>query len=298
MLSRFGRTSLVSFLFLLFAATLLFAQSGTATLTGTVIDQTGAVLAGVKVVVRDPETGFERETLTNQSGNYSLPGLRPASYEITAELRGFRKRSQRGFVVEVNQTARLDMEMQVGEVTSVVEVQGDAALLQSENSSVGGVIDRKKIIDLPLNGRNFVTLALLVPGVNTGQPGAGSGGGISIGGTRSEQNSFQLDGVSNSAQWDSGISFRPSIDAIQEFKIEVNNYAAEFGRSAGGQISVITKSGTNDLHGSIYEFHRNDAFQARNYFDRNPNFVNKKGEFVAPPLIRNEFGAAVGGPDL
>ena len=112
MLSRFGRTSLDSFLFLPFAATLLFAQSGTATLTGTVIDQAGAVLAGVKVVVRDPETGFERETLTNQSGNYNLPGLRPASYEITAELRGFRKRSQRGFVVEVNQTARLDMEMQ------------------------------------------------------------------------------------------------------------------------------------------------------------------------------------------
>jgi len=112
MLSRFGRPSLVSFLFLHFAATMLFAQSGAATLTGTVIDQAGAVLAGVKVVVRDPETGFERETLTNQSDNYNLPGLRPARYEITAELRGFRKRSQRGFVVEVNQTARLDMEMQ------------------------------------------------------------------------------------------------------------------------------------------------------------------------------------------
>ncbi|MCI0392364.1 MAG: TonB-dependent receptor [Acidobacteria bacterium] len=294
MFSQFSLRYLVAILLLV--SGLLYAQSGTSTITGTVTDQTGAVMAGVKIAVREPATGFERETVTNDTGNYSLPGLQPATYDIAAELKGFRKRSQRGFVLEVNHTARLDMQLEIGEVTSVVEVQGATALLQSENSSVGLVIDRKKIIDLPLNGRNFVTLALLVPGVNTGQPGAGRGGGISIGGTRSEQNSFQLDGVSNTDQWDSGISFRPTIDAIQEFRIEVNNYAAEFGRSAGGQISVITKSGTNELHGSLYEFHRNDAFQARNYFDRNPNFVNKKGEFVAPPLIRNEFGAAVGGP--
>lgn len=296
MVSRFKLLFFLSILFVAFSTSPLYAQSGTSTITGTVTDQAGESLAGVKIVVRDPMTGFERETVTNATGNYSLPGLQPATYDITAELKGFRKRNHRGFVVEVNQTARLDMQLEVGEVTSVVEVHGAAALLQSENSSVGSVIDRKKIVDLPLNGRNFVTLALLVPGVNTGQPGAGRGGGISIGGTRSEQNSFQLDGVSNTDQWDSGISFRPSIDAIQEFRIEVNNYAAEFGRSAGGQISVITKSGTNEIHGSVYEFHRNDVFQARNYFDRNPNFVNKKGEFVAPPLIRNEFGAAGGGP--
>ncbi len=283
-------------LLLLHFAGPVYPQSGTATITGTVTDPNGAAVAGVKMTLRDPLTGFERETVTNETGNYNLPGLRPSNYDVTAELKGFRKRNYRGFHVEINQTARLDVQLEIGEVTSVVEVQGTAQLLQSENSSVGGVIDKQKIVDLPINGRNFVTLALLVPGVNTGQPGAGMGGGISIGGTRSEQNSFQLDGVSNTDQWDSGISFRPSIDAIQEFKIEVNNYAAEYGRSAGGQISVVTKSGTNNLHGSIYEFHRNDAFQARNYFDRNPNFVNKKGEFIAPPLIRNEFGGSVGGP--
>jgi Carboxypeptidase regulatory-like domain/TonB-dependent Receptor Plug Domain len=274
----------------------LFAQSGTATITGKITDPAGAALAGVRIIIRDPGTGFERETTTNETGNYNLPGLRPGSYNVSAELSGFRGRSYQGFQVEINQTARLDVQLEVGELTSVVEIQGAAQLLQSENSSVGGVIDKKKIVDLPINGRNFVTLATLVPGVTSGQPGVGAGGGISIGGTRSEQNSFQLDGVSNTTQWDSGISFRPSIDAIQEFKIEVNNYAAEYGRSAGGQISVVTKSGTNELHGTVYEFHRNDVFQARNYFDRNPNFVNKKGEFVAPPLIRNEFGAAVGGP--
>jgi hypothetical protein len=132
--------------------------------------------------------------------------------------------------------------------------------------------------------------------VNTGQPGAGRGGGISINGTRSEQNSFQLDGVTNTNQWDSGISFRPSVDSIQEFRIEVNSYAAEFGRGAGGQISVVTKSGTNDLHGTFYAFNRNDALQARNFFDRNPNFVDSKGNFKPPPLNRNEFGTVVGGP--
>ena len=283
-------------LLLLHCAGVVYSQSGTATITGTVTDPNGAAVAGVKMTLRDPLTGFERETVTNETGNYNLPGLRPSNYDVTAELKGFRKRNYRGFHVEINQTARLDVQLEIGEVTSVVEVQGTAQLLQSENSSVGGVIDKQKIVDLPINGRNFVTLALLVPGVNTGQPGAGMGGGISIGGTRSEQNSFQLDGVSNTDQWDSGISFRPSIDAIQEFKIEVNNYAAEYGRSAGGQISVVTKSGTNSLHGSVYEFHRNDAFQARNYFDRSSNFVNKKGEFIAPPLIRNEFGGSVGGP--
>src|SRR5215813_11814748 len=289
--SRFNLQSLVAILLL--ASGLVHAQSGASTITGAVTDQAGAALAGVKIVVRDPATGFERETVTNNTGNYSLPGLQPGTYDITAESKGFRKRSHRGFVVEVNQTARLDMLMEVGDVTSVVEVHGAAALLQSENSSVGSVIDRKKIVDLPLNGRNFVTLALLLPGVNTGQPGAGRGGGISIGGTRSEQNSFQLDGVSNSDQWDNNISFSPSVDAIQEFKIEVNNYAAEFGKGAGGQISVVTKSGANEYHGSANEFHRNNAVASRNYFDRNPNFM-QDGKFVAPPLIRNEFGGTFG----
>src|SRR5688572_33334000 len=164
-------------------------------------------------------------------------------------------------------------------ITEVVEVAGRAQMLQTEGATLSGVIYSQKITELPLNGRNFVQLALLVPGVNTGQPGAGRGGGISINGTRSEQNSFQLDGVTNTNQWDAGISFQPSVDSIQEFRIEVSSYAAEFGRGAGGQISVVTKSGTNDLHGTAYEFNRNDRLQARNFFDRNPNFVDKNGKF-------------------
>jgi hypothetical protein len=246
----------------------------------------------------DPATGFERVTTTNSTGNYSLPGLRPASYDITVELAGFRKHNQRQFKVEVDQIARLNVRLEVGQLAEAVEVRGTTPLLQTENSTFAAVIDKQKIAELPLNGRNFVQLALLVPGVNTGQPGAGRGGGISIGGTRSEQNSFQLDGMSNTAQWDSGISFRPSVDSIEEFKIEVSNYSAEFGRGAGGQINVVTKSGTNVFHGALYEFNRNDALQARNLFDLNPNFVDSNGRFKPPPLNRNEFGGVLGGPIL
>ncbi len=283
---------------LLLSPLLLWGQAGTATVTGEVTDPTGAAIQGAKVSLRDASTGFVRETVTNETGNYSLPGLRPGTYDITAESQGFRRHSQKDFHVEVDQIARLDIRLEIGQLTEQVEVTGTAQLLHTETSTIGAVIDKKKILDLPLNGRNFVQLALLVPGVNTGQPGNGLGGGISIGGTRSEQNSFQLDGVSNTDQWDSGIAFRPSIDAIEEFKIEVNNYSAEFGRAAGGQINVVTKGGTNQFHGSLYEFHRNSAVQARNLFQRNPNFVNQEGKFIAPPLIRNEFGVSAGGPIL
>jgi hypothetical protein len=250
----------------------------------------------VHIVLVDPATGFSRETDTNNTGNYNIPGLRPGTYSVVATRDGFRTFTETAFRIEVGQIARLDVRLELGAVTETVEVTGRAQMLQTEGATLSGVIDSQKIAELPLNGRNFVQLALLVPGVNTGQPGAGRGGGISINGTRSEQNSFQLDGVTNTNQWDSGISFTPSVDGIQEFRIEVSSYAAEFGRGAGGQISVVTKSGTNDLHGAVYEFNRNDALQARNFFDRNPNFVDKNGKFRPPPLNRNEFGGVLGGP--
>ena len=274
----------------------VFAQAGTSGLTGVVRDPQGTAMDRVHIVVLDPATGFSRETETNNTGNYNIPGLRPGTYTVIATRDGFRTFTETAFRIEVGQIARLDVGLEIGAITEVVEVAGRAQMLQTEGATLSGVIDSQKITELPLSGRNFVQLALLVPGVNTGQPGAGRGGGISINGTRSEQNSFQLDGVTNTNQWDSGISFRPSVDSIQEFRIEVSSYAAEFGRGAGGQISVVTKSGTNELHGTVYEFNRNDRLQARNFFDRNPNFVDKNGKFKPPPLNRNEFGMVLGGP--
>jgi hypothetical protein len=273
-----------------------FAQAGTSGLTGTITDPQGNAMDRVHIVVLDPATGFSRETDTNSTGNYNIPGLRPGTYSVVATRDGFRTFTETAFRIEVGQIARLDVRLEIGAVSEVVEVAGRAQMLQTEAATLSGVIDSQKVSELPLNGRNFVQLALLVPGVNSGQPDANRGGGISINGTRSEQNSFQLDGVTNTNQWDSGISFTPSVDSIQEFRIEVNSYAAEFGRGAGGQIGVVTKSGTNELHGSFYEFNRNDALQARNFFDRNPNFVDSRGRFKPPPLNRNEFGAVAGGP--
>ena len=196
------------------AVTALIAQSGTATINGTVDEPSGAAIVGAKVVVRNPDTGFTRTTLTNEQGLYQMPGLRPGIYELTAEAPGFRRFAMKPFALEVDQTARIDVAMQVGDLAQEVQVVASAPLLQSENATIGAVIDTKKVVDLPLNGRNFVQLALLVPGVNSGQPGATRGGGISIGGARSEQNAFQLDGVSNSDQWDNNLVFRPNIDAI------------------------------------------------------------------------------------
>jgi hypothetical protein len=291
--------AIVACVFLLVGAAQLHGQAGSATITGTVTDSTGALILGVSITVENSETGLSRATETNQVGIYNLPGLRPGSYTIRAETEGFRTHEQREFVVQVDHTSRLDIQLEVGQVTEVVEVTGEAQLLNTEDATVGAVIDTRRITDLPLNGRNFLELASLVPGVNTGQPtgrNSGRGGGISVNGNRHEDNAYQLDGVTNSDSWDNGIVFRPNVDSIQEFKIEVNNYSAEFGKAAGGQINVVTKSGTNEFHGAAYEFHRSDAVQARNVFQRDPNFVNSRGDFVAPPFVQNQFGVAVGGP--
>src|SRR5215216_2874130 len=159
-----------------------FAQAGTSGLTGVVTDPSGTPMDRVHIVILDPLTGFSRETETNNTGNYNVPGLRPGTYSVVATRDGFRTFTETAFRVEVGQIARLDVRLEIGSVSEVVEVAGRAQMLQTEGATLSGVIDSQKITELPLNGRNFVNLALLVPGVNTGQPGAGRGGGISING--------------------------------------------------------------------------------------------------------------------
>jgi hypothetical protein len=223
-------------------------------------------------------------------------GLQPGTYTVTAERGGFKKFTVRGLVLQVDQNARVDVRFEVGAVTEIVEVTGQPALLQTEQSSVGAVVDRRKIVEFPLNGRDFVQLGLLLPGVNTGDDGSASGGGISVSGLRPEQNSFLLDGTTNSDQYQNYLVIRPSVDAIEEFKIQTSNYSAEFGKGAGGQINVVTRGGTNDAHGTVFEFNRNNAVQARNLFDRNPAFRTSDGRFKAPPFNQNQFGLTLGGP--
>ena len=274
----------------------MFGQGGTGTVSGAATDSSGAVVLGTVVAATNEETGFKRETTVGSAGEYSLVGLQPGTYTVTAEQQGFKKFSMKGMKLEVDQNARIDVRLEVGNVSDVVEVTSQLALLQTEQSSVGAVVDRQKIVDFPLNGRNFVQLGLLLPGVNTGDGGSPTGGGISISGMRPEQNSFLLDGTVNSDQYQNFLVIRPSVDAIEEFKIQTSNYGAEFGKGAGGQINVVTRGGTNQLHGTLFEFNRNRAVQARNLFDRNPAFQSSDGRFKAPPFNQNQFGLTLGGP--
>ncbi len=280
----------------LLASTHLLGQAGTGTISGSVFDSSGAAVPGASVIALRDATGFRRDSVATTSGEFSLIGLQPGEYTVTVEIQGFKKSTTKQLKLEVDQNIRVDVKLEVGNITEVVEITGQAALLNTEQSSTGAVVDRQKIIDFPLNGRNFVQLGLLLPGVNTGDDGGTSGGGISISGMRPEQNSFQLDGTINSDQYQNALVIRPSVDAIEEFKILTSSYSAEFGKGAGGQINVVTRGGTNLFHGSLFEFNRNNALQARNFFDRNPAFRTSDGRFKAPPFNQNQYGFTWGGP--
>jgi hypothetical protein len=280
------------------------AQLGTATISGTVTDKSGAVVVGASINAANQATGFTRSTASAGNGQFNLPALIPGNYDLTIQLQGFKTYQSKGLVLQVDQNASLDVQLEIGQIAETVEVTGQTPLVDSQTSSLGAVVDTQKILALPLNGRNFVELALLVPGANSGAPGASTGGGFSVSGARSEQNAFQIDGTSNSDGFQNNISIRPSIDALQEFKIQTNNYSAEFGKGAGAQVNIVTKSGGKDWHGALYWFNRDDVFQARRFFDtnrrsfpcdkNNPDVTNRAA--CAPPFNQNQFGFTLGGP--
>lgn len=274
-----------------------WAQTELATLTGSVSDQTGAILRGVSITVINQATNVSAATESGDSGRYTLPSLRPGTYRLEAALSGFKKQMRSGIILQVNQTGRLDITMSVGDVAEQVTVAAEVSLLETETSSRGAVIDQRKIVELPLNGRDYNQLALLSPGVLASTPrlnSIGFKGAFNVNGNRAFHNAFQLDGVdntsySNSFRGNNMQVVQPSIDALQEFKIQTNAYTAEFGRSAGALVNAVIKSGTNQLHGSAYEFLRNRALDANNFF------ANKNGA-AKPFRIRNQFGGTLGGP--
>jgi hypothetical protein len=274
-----------------------FAQQETATITGEIRDANGSAVPKATITVTNVETNFSVKSETNDQGIYTVPSLKPGPYSITVEKAGFKKSVRSGVTLQVNQVARLDVNMQVGELTTAVEVVEAAALLETETSSRGSVIDQKKIVDLPLNGRDYNQLALLSPGVLPGTPRLASvnfKGVLNVNGNRTFNNVFLLDGVdnisySNSFRGENVQLVQPSIEALQEFKIQTNAYSAEFGRSSGAVVNATIKSGTNNIHGSLYEFLRNDALDANNFFS------NALGA-PKPVRKRNQFGSAVGGP--
>jgi len=235
-------------------------QTSTARLTGSVRDGTGARLPGVTITVTDSSRNTSSSSLTNDSGSYDLPILNPGTYTVAAELPGFKRFVQDGVVLQVAQVVRLDVPMEVGELSQSVQVTANAPLVETETSSRGAVIDGKRIVELPLNGRDYNQLTLLSAGVLPGTPRLASvnfKGAINVNGNRVFNNVFLLDGVdnisySNSFRGENVQLIQPSVEALQEFKVQTSSYSAEFGRSSGAVINATIRSGTNQLRGSAY----------------------------------------------
>jgi hypothetical protein len=281
----------------------LFAQT-LGTVTGEVKDSTGAMVVGASVTVRNTATNGLREAVTNEEGVYSIPALNPGIYDVKAEKPGFKAASRTAVELQVQQTARIDFTLEVGQVSETVEVTGASPLLTTENATVGTVIEQKRITDLPLNGRNFLSLVALSPNVTYGfaqaAQAAGRQGGsrsnitMSLAGARSAWSNYTLDGITNT-----DINFNlyivlPSVEALQEFKVQTGVYPAEFGRAAG-QINVSTKGGSNQFHGSAFEFLRNDKLDARPYFFKDPESPTQTAPLKAP-YRQNQYGFTLGGP--
>jgi carboxypeptidase family protein len=289
------RTLLVLLLCALPAAAL--AQQETATISGTITDATGASVPNAVVIVTNVQTGISVRTEATEAGTYVVPSLRPGDYSIAVESKGFQKTVRTGVTLQVAQVARIDVTLQTGALTESVEVVAATPLLDTLTSSRGSVIDQKKIVELPLNGRDYNQLALLSPGVLPGTPRLASvnfKGVLNVNGNRTFNNVFLLDGVdnisySNSFRGENVQLVQPSIEALQEFKIQTNAYSAEFGRSSGAVVNATIKSGTNTVRGSVYEFVRNDSLDANNFFSNALGAPKPKRE-------RNQFGGAAGGP--
>src|SRR5487761_846188 len=280
------------------------AQVTGATLSGTVTDPSGAVIPSAKVAIENTSTGVVRNVTSDSAGLYNAPNLLPGPYSITVSASGFSTRVQKGIVLTVGASQVLNVTLQVGKVTNTIQVTSAAPTVQLGSSSISAVVNATTVRQLPLNGRSWTDLAKLQPGVDAIQTqpsfatGAdrgnrGFGAQLTVSGQRPVQNNYRLDGVSLNDYSNGGpgsvLGGNLGVDAIQEFSVITTNYSAEYGKTSGGVVNAITKSGTNQFHGSAYEFVRNDAFDAANFFD---NFTNT----AKPPFRRNQFGASAGGP--
>ncbi len=297
MLSVVGMRPRYLFLLVLFSLLPLGAQEFRGSILGRVADASNAVVPNAAITVTNTATNTSVNAQTDADGSYLVPFLLPGPYRVTAEAAGFKKAVRDGIEVRVQDRLTVDLVLQVGATSEAIEVTASAPLLETSTASLGQVIDNRQVISMPLNGRNSYLLTRLAPGVqptttrNFTRPfDNGAMSDSSLSGNRGRANEVLLDGITNVGA-DNVITFVPSIDATQEFKVQTNTYDAEFGRSAGGVVNVTIKTGTNEFHGSVFDFLRNDAFDANNFFN------NRVGAKKAP-LRYNQFGASVGGPIL
>ena len=264
-----------------------WGQAVRATLVGRVTDQSGAIVPATKITILNTGTNESRSAVVGENGEFVFTQLAPGSYTMTAEHEGFRKDIHSGIVLEVGQEARIDIALQVGALAEKIEVEAATPLVSTENAALGNVVDQKKIVELPLNGRSYLQLALMQPGVFAPAQASTIGfrGGFNVAGSNEVSTQYILDGVGNNDEASNQPLHTPILDAIQEFRVLTGTYSAEYGRQSGGQVIVTTKSGTNGFHGSAWDFYRNSVLDARNFFA--PSKLS---------LIRNQYGAALGGP--
>src|SRR3989441_2446595 len=262
------------------------AQGFRATMTGRVTDQSGAAVANAKVTVTNVGTNESRTVQSSETGDYTVAQLAPGEYTLLAEMTGFKKTAQH-VTLETGQQLRLDVMLEVGSISEQVNIQASPPLVSSEDAALGNVVDQKKVVELPLNGRDYLQLAQLQPNVFAPAQNSTLGfrGGFNVAGNSEVANNYIKDGIDNNDETTNQPLHRPILDAVREFKVLTGTYSADYGRQAGGQIIVTTKSGTNDFHGALFEFHRNSALDARNFF------APQK-----PSFRRNQFGGVLGGP--
>src|SRR5437867_8499485 len=286
---------------LLVCGMLAYGQNTAGTILGATSDQSGARLPGVTVTITHLETGIVRSVTTDEQGRYRATGLSLGNYEVKAELSGFRTEVRKGIQLTVAAEVVVNLSLSVGTVSEQVQVTGEAPLVEITNATLSGLVDDKKIRDLPLNGRSFEQLAFLQPGVTPYFRGRrdtdqGEGTKMSVSGSRVDSNSFLMDGTNINDQSNNSPGSASGnllgVEMLREFRVLTTAYSAEYGRYSGGIITAVSKSGGNEFHGNLYEFHRNDNLDARNFFDRK----SKPDDPRLPEFKRNQFGGTIGGP--
>ncbi len=299
MLSSRRRIEIALLGFLLMVAAAAHAQTGTASITGLVVDDTGAAVPGATVTATNQATNVEQVAVTNDAGNYTITPLTVGTYVIKAELSGFRTATTAPLALEARQVARLDFKMSVGAIAETVEVSGAAPILQTETSGVGEVVSGNTVVSLPLNGRNTGQFTLLLPGTVTYNPrGFTNIGSVNmnrpfVNGNREQTNNFTVDGLDVNETIDNRVAYQPIPDALAEISVETNNYSADVGNVGGAVVNSVIKSGANEFHGNVFEFYRNSDFDA-NTWENNRSSAPKQerkqhiyGGTVGGPIVRN-----------
>lgn len=275
-----------------FSVSAMYGQSVDTAILGTVLDSNGGAVSGATVTVTQPATGLSHSGVSSTEGAYEIRYLVPGEYTVEVRISGFRGERRTGVVIQLGQQARIDFTLRVGAVQETVEVNAGVPLLQTENATIAGVVDQERVTSLPINGRRFDDLAVLTPGVSVYNPDlhSSSTDGSEIGGNgaRLIWGQVNVDGITMVNNRHNYVNLYPSLDAVEEFKVQTGNYSAEYGGNAGTNINIQLKSGTKRFHGDVFEFFRNEALDARNFFVPAPVPKNE--------LRQNQFGATLGGP--